>query len=77
MAGFFDKQISTTSWYLLMHLGFLFVCNQNKHGSQNRKKEKKKELSLLFFVVGAKLNEKEMDILKSKVSKNRSIWNAS
>lgn len=77
MAGFFDKQISTTSWYLLMHLGFLFVCNQNKHGSQNRKKKKEKRIILVIFVVGARLNEKEMDILKSKVSKNRNIWNAS
>lgn len=40
-------------------------------------KKKKKRIILVIFVVGAKLNEKEMDILKSKVSKNRNIWNAS
>lgn len=40
-------------------------------------KKKEKRIILVIFVVGAKLNEKEMDILKSKVSKNRNIWNAS
>lgn len=62
VAGFFDKLINTTSWCLLMHAGFLFVRMQPEYAW-----ELKKRIILAIFVVATKSNEKEMDILKSKV----------